>query len=160
MEKSAIKTIVQDVFEVSTLSEKTRQQPDVIARHTYCYLLRRFMKISFAMIGNEVNRNHASAQYSVKKANSLKNDYEYGRLIKLCIRKTKDLQMDKLKSGKYYWFRINDSKTIEDWKPALFEKMVGKSYLWSVIGEKTNIMDTLYPSEFETSGEIFHDSKI
>lgn len=65
-----IKEIVESVFEVD-IKERNRKTYVVFARHTYCKLSFDNTKLSLQVIGDEINRNHASVLNSNKKHEGL-----------------------------------------------------------------------------------------
>ena len=151
MNKEKLRLIVSSVFNVSNLSAKTRRQPIVFARHTYCYLARRYLKRSFMLIAKDVGRKtHASALHSYNQVVCLMDDPEIGVLIKRCISLVE--QVEGYKEGCFYWFR-DDSML--DFKPAMFISLTDGVYLWKVIDMETTEM--FFRKHFETDGKITHD---
>jgi chromosomal replication initiation ATPase DnaA len=67
MNHLCINEMVCDQFALpyTALASKLRTVNISTARHIYCYLCRRYLKMSFNTIGKTINKDHASVMYAV-----------------------------------------------------------------------------------------------
>ena len=90
-----IKAIVEEVFECpGQLETRTRKTPVPDARKAYSKLCRKYIKkISYAKIGVEINKDHATVMNHIQKHEDLftTNEWEYIKKYYSCEAKVKGL---------------------------------------------------------------------
>ena len=90
-----IEGIVLRLFQVGGFRVPHRRIEERMARHTYCYLCRRFVKtgdkpMTFKEIGQDVGRAYCTVISSCRVVeNTLMRDPKYGRMVKGAIEQVK-----------------------------------------------------------------------
>lgn len=76
-----LERILKDVcnyyrIEIGEIKGKSRLQPIVAARHTFCYLARRYSPSSLNEIGSVVNRSHSNVISSIESVKQMSMLYK------------------------------------------------------------------------------------
>ena len=136
------------------ISVKSRRRNLVEARHIYCLIVRKYTDYSLAIIGKEINRDHATVLHSIRRAKEfLQYDQDFKVKFNNLENKFKALTVnnfdkylskeDKLQNAVISYLRLNFPNTLTIHCPNEGRRTPFERYKFKYLGGKAGVPDVL-----------------